>query len=127
MKILSSLAIAVALLCRTVVANPSSASKPSSLRGAVSEQSSPAGEVGRGSRKLQYTDQTCYQNYYTDEGTVVQEVACSSQPCRGIESVCGGDTETAAQNSAELSSINSWFVWFANAGDGCEWMFMVCS
>jgi hypothetical protein len=125
MRTIPSLAIAVAVLCRTVASDPLSPAKPtSSLRGANS-----AGEADRANGRAlqQYVDQSCYQKYYTDEGTVVQEVACASQPCSGIENVCGGNTEAAAQGSAELSSINSWFVWFANDGDGCEWRFMVCS
>lgn len=95
----------------------------------MSEQSSPAAEADRGSGRAlqQYPDQTCYQKYYTDEGTIVQEVTCSTQTCAGVFSVCGGNTEADAQDGATLSAINSWFLWFANGGDGCEWKFMVCS
>jgi hypothetical protein len=130
MKALSSLVIAVALLCRTVVSDPLSPAKPTaSLRGATSEQASPVSEVGRGSRELQYADQTCYQKDYSNGGTYTQEVACSQimGSCRGIETACD-DTFADALRDAEASPINSWFVWFNSSGEtGCQWEFTVCS
>jgi hypothetical protein len=127
-----SLAIVAALLCRTVVSDPWSPAKPtSSLRGSITEQSPPVGEAGRGnSRELQYADMACYQkDYNTDEGTIVQEVACSQimGNCRNIETV-STDDEADAQAGAENSNINSWYVWYdPNAASGSQWKYTVCS